>query len=91
VSKASVALIACKGGVGRSTIAGNLAVSLEELGRSVVALGTDPQGSLAAWAEMQDPEAETVLGRLVRLSQGEPALMASHLVANHDLLRGVRW
>ncbi|TXH58484.1 MAG: ParA family protein [Desulfurellales bacterium] len=66
-SKASIAIIARKGGVGKSTIAGNLAVALEQMGRSVIALDCDPQGSLAAWAEMRDPDAETpALGRIVR-------------------------
>lgn len=65
--KASIAIIARKGGVGKSTIAGNLAVALEQMGRSVIALDCDPQGSLAAWAEMRDPDAETpALGRIVR-------------------------
>jgi len=59
MSKASVAVIARKGGVGKSTIAGNLAVALEEIGHAVVALDADPQGSLAAWTQMRDPEAET--------------------------------
>jgi len=67
MSNASIAIIARKGGVGKCTIAGSLAVALEEFGRAVVALDTDPQGSLAAWAEMRDPEAGTpTLGRLVR-------------------------
>ena len=51
-SKASVALIARKGGVGKTTLAGSLAVALNKLGRRVVALDTDPQGSLSAWAQL---------------------------------------
>lgn len=40
-----------KGGIGKSTIAGNLAAELTELGRSVTVLDADPQHSLVAWAE----------------------------------------
>lgn len=39
-----------KGGVGKTTLAGHLAVEAERLGHGPVALvDTDPQGSLAAW------------------------------------------
>lgn len=45
-----LALAAQKGGVGRTTIAGHLAVEAEICGDGPVALiDTDPQGSLAAW------------------------------------------
>jgi chromosome partitioning protein len=43
-----------KGGIGKSTIAGNLAGELSAMGRSVAALDADPQHSLAAWAEQGD-------------------------------------
>lgn len=80
-SKASIAIVARKGGVGKSTIAGNLAVALEQMGRNVVALDCDPQGSLAAWAEMRDPEAETpALGRLVhRVEASDPVRLRTAL------------
>lgn len=49
-----VAVLARKGGVGKTTIVAHLAGALAELGRSVVVLDTDPQASLAAWAGLGD-------------------------------------
>ena len=47
---AIIAVAGRKGGVGKSTIAGNLAGEFAAMGRSVTVLDSDPQHSLVAWA-----------------------------------------
>lgn len=47
---AIIAVAGRKGGIGKSTIAGNLAGEFHAKKRSVVVLDADPQHSLAAWA-----------------------------------------
>ncbi|MCG7357633.1 ParA family protein [Roseomonas mucosa] len=55
-----LALASQKGGVGKTTLAGQLAVEAEACGHGPVALiDTDPQGSLAAW--WNEREADTPL------------------------------
>ena len=51
---AIIAVAGRKGGVGKSTIAGNLAAEFDALGRTVVVLDADPQHSLVAWAAQGD-------------------------------------
>lgn len=51
---AIIAVAGRKGGVGKSTIVGNLAAEFAARGRSVVVLDADPQHSLVAWAAQGD-------------------------------------
>src|SRR5260370_5925130 len=51
---AIIAVAGRKGGIGKSTIAANLAAEFEDMGRSVALLDADPQHSLAAWAAQGD-------------------------------------
>src|SRR5437763_16996177 len=50
LSMAIIAVLGRKGGIGKSTIVGNLAGEFAAKGRSVIVLDADPQHSLAAWA-----------------------------------------
>src|SRR5260370_5056535 len=54
ISMAIIAVAGRKGGVGKSTIVGNLAAELSDMCRSVAVLDADPQHSLAAWAAQGD-------------------------------------
>ena len=49
-----VALLNKKGGVGRTTIAVNLAVALQKRGHAPLLLDTDQQGSIQSWANRPD-------------------------------------
>ncbi|MDE3198902.1 MAG: ParA family protein [Acidobacteriota bacterium] len=49
-----IAVAGRKGGIGKSTIAGNLAGQFVTHGRTVIALDADPQHSLAEWAAQGD-------------------------------------
>jgi chromosome partitioning protein len=66
---AIIAVAGRKGGIGKSTIAGNLVGEFAAMGRKVVALDADPQHSLAAWAAQGDG----VLSRCVEKVNGSDA------------------
>ena len=51
---AIIAVAGRKGGIGKSTIAGNLAGEFTAMGQSVLLPDADPQHSLAAWAAQGD-------------------------------------
>ena len=66
---AVVVLAGRKGGIGKSTIAGNLTAEFFALGHTVAALDADPQHSLAAWAE----QGHGILSRcVVKVKHGSP-------------------
>jgi len=65
---AIIAVAGRKGGVGKSTIAGNLAGEFAGMGRTVAVLDADPQHSLVVWAK----QGEGLLARSVtKLTDGE--------------------
>jgi chromosome partitioning protein len=66
---AIIAVAGRKGGVGKSTIVGNLAAEFAAMGRSVIVLDADPQHSLAEWAA----QGEGMLSRCVEIVKGANA------------------
>jgi chromosome partitioning protein len=75
---AVIAVTGRKGGIGKSTIAGNLAAEFSALGRTVVLLDADPQHSLAAWAA----QGEGLLAQCVeKMSNGNPQELRAKVTA----------
>lgn len=54
-----IALVNSKGGVGKSTLAGNLAAWLSEQGHSVILADCDPQKSSSEWIAEAKPDIQT--------------------------------
>ena len=67
---AIVAVAGRKGGIGKSTIVGNLAAEFAAMGQTVAILDADPQHSLVAWAE----QGEGMLARSVKKVSASDAL-----------------
>ena len=77
---AIIAVAGRKGGIGKSTIAGNLAAEFVRRGRSVIALDADPQHSLATWAE----QGEGILSRCVeRVTDTGKLRAGAHAAEKH--------
>jgi chromosome partitioning protein len=71
-----IAVAGRKGGIGKSTIAGNLAGEFAAMGHSVAVLDADPQHSLAAWAA----QGEGVLSKYVeRVGNGKGEGLRAHV------------
>jgi chromosome partitioning protein len=67
-----VAVAGRKGGIGKSTIVGNLAGEFSQKGRKVVVIDADPQHSLVAWAEQGDG---LLRGMVRKVDKGDPAAL----------------
>jgi chromosome partitioning protein len=70
---AIIAVAGRKGGVGKSTIAGNLAAEFSAMGKSVTVLDADPQHSLVAWAA----QGEGMLAKCVEKVDGKASALAT--------------
>jgi chromosome partitioning protein len=56
-----VAVVAQKGGAGKSTVIANLAVAAHLAGRRTIVVDTDPQACIVNWARARQAEEPTVI------------------------------
>ena len=57
----TIAIVSQKGGVGKTSLALNLAVAAELAGHAALIVDLDPQASAAAWADSREAEAPVVV------------------------------
>jgi chromosome partitioning protein len=83
-----VAIASQKGGVGKTTVALNLAVAFAERGRRTLLADVDPQGGIALSLARGDTELGGLAELLMGQAEPEQALVATHLPALRLLTRG---
>ncbi|MGF2947639.1 ParA family protein [Microbacterium alcoholitolerans] len=81
-----IALCNQKGGVGKTTTAINLAASLAEYGRRVLAVDFDPQGALSAGLGIPTHDVPTVYDLLLDTKRDAHEVIVASAVENLDVL-----
>jgi len=82
---AILAVLGRKGGIGKSTIVGNLATEFAAMGKTVAVLDADPQHSLAAWAAQGDGALSRCVEK-IKDDDGELAALARKAEKDVDLV-----